>query len=125
MSKIYGYCRVSTKGQLEGNSLEQQREEILSRYANAEILEESFTGKTTNRPVFNKLIDKLGKGDILVITKLDRFCRSAKEGLELVEELRKRGVIIHILNMGLIEDTAMGKLILTTYLHLQSLKEIW
>ena len=116
MSKIYGYCRVSTKGQLEGNSLEQQREEILNRYENAEIIQESFTGTTTNRPVFNKLIDKLGKGDILVITKLDRFCRSAKEGLELVEELRKRGVIIHILNMGLIEDTAMGKLILTNLL---------
>lgn len=116
MSKIYGYCRVSTKGQLEGNSLEQQKEEILNRYENAEIIKESFTGTTTNRPVFNELISKLNKDDILVITKLDRFCRSAKEGLELVEELRERGVIIHILNMGLIEDTAMGKLILTNLL---------
>ena len=31
-SKIYGYCRVSSKGQLDNNSLEQQQEEILSKY---------------------------------------------------------------------------------------------
>lgn len=69
-----------------------------------------------DRPVFNKLLDKLQKNDTLVVTKLDRFCRTTKEGLELIDELSNRGIRIHILNMGLIEDTPMGKLIVTNLL---------
>lgn len=116
MSKIYGYARVSTKGQVDGNSLEQQEKEIKERYNNAEIFKESFTGTKMDRPIFNDIVDKLEKGDILVVTKLDRFCRKVSEGLELIETLMAKGVIIHILNMGLIEDTAMGKLIVTNLL---------
>ena len=59
---VYGYCRVSSKGQLDGNSLEGQREEILSRYSNAIIYQEQFTGKTVERPVFKEL---LGTGEQL------------------------------------------------------------
>ena len=78
---IYGYCRVSSKGQLDGNSLEGQKEEILARYSNAIIYQEQFTGKTVDRPVFKELLSLLNKGDMLVVTKLDRFCRSTDEGL--------------------------------------------
>ena len=35
--KIYGYCRVSSRGQLDNYSLEQQKQEILSKYDNAKI----------------------------------------------------------------------------------------
>ena len=38
---IYGYCRVSTKGQLEGNSIEEQEREIRARYPNVELIAES------------------------------------------------------------------------------------
>lgn len=116
MSKVYGYARVSTKGQLDGNSLGQQVREILNRYPNAEIYEEGYTGKTIDRPVFNKIIQELKCDDTLVVSKLDRFCRSTKEGLDLIDKLIKEGVKIHILNMGLIEDTPMGKLIITNLL---------
>lgn len=44
MNKIIGYCRVSSKGQLENNSLEQQEQEILSKYDNAEMFKEQYTG---------------------------------------------------------------------------------
>ncbi|WP_195970983.1 recombinase family protein [Clostridium thermobutyricum] len=115
-NKIYGYCRVSTKGQIENNSLDQQKEEIKSRYSNAICYAEGYTGKTTDRPVFNKIIDKLNIGDTLVVTKLDRLCRSTKEGLEIIEILKNKGIRIHILNMGLIEDTPMGNLIVTNLL---------
>ncbi|WP_195970929.1 recombinase family protein [Clostridium thermobutyricum] len=115
-NKIYGYCRVSTKGQIENNSLDQQKEEIKSRYSNAICYEEGYTGKTTDRPIFNKIIDKLNIGDTLVVTKLDRLCRSTKEGLEIIEILKNKGIRIHILNMGLIEDTPMGNLIVTNLL---------
>lgn len=112
----YGYIRVSTKAQLDNNSFEQQEKEILERYHDAEIYKEQFTGSSMDRPVFNKLLGKLQKNDTLVVTKLDRFCRTTKEGLELIDELSNRGIRIHILNMGLIEDTAMGKLIVTNLL---------
>lgn len=113
---IYGYCRVSTRGQLEGNSLEQQEKEILERYNNAIIYKEQFTGTSTDRPIFNQVINKLDKDDTLVCTKLDRFCRTTKEGLDLIDVLMNKGVRVHILNMGLIEDTAMGRLIITNLL---------
>ena len=113
---IYGYCRVSTYGQLDGYSLESQKNEILSRYPEAKIYEEQYSGKTTDRPVFNTVFDLLEADDTLVVCKLDRFCRNVKEGLESIEKLKDKGVRIHILNMGLIEDTAMGKLIITNLL---------
>lgn len=52
----------------------------------------------------------------MVVTKLDRFCRSAKEGLGYIDFLMNKGVKIYILNMGLIENTPMGRLILTNLL---------
>ena len=113
---IYGYCRVSSKGQLDNNSLEEQEQEILKKYPTAMISKEQFTGAKIDRPIFNDIIDKLSDGDTLVVTKLDRFCRSTEEGLRCIKELRNKGVSIHILNMGLIEDTPMGELIITNLL---------
>lgn len=114
-NKIVGYCRVSTKGQLEGNSIEEQSKSILERYPSAKIIEESYSG-AKDREVFNSIIDSLESGDTLVVTKLDRFCRSTKEGLQYIDLLMDKGVKIHILNMGLIEDTPMGRLIVTNLL---------
>lgn len=116
MSNIYGYIRVSTKKQLEGNSLEQQLGEITERYFNAKVYEEQFTSKTSERPVFKNLLSILENDDTLVVTKLDRFARSALEGIQTITELMNKGVKIHILNMGLIEDSHMGKLIVTNLL---------
>ncbi|WML35659.1 recombinase family protein [Clostridium sp. OS1-26] len=113
---IYGYCRVSTKAQIKGNSFEEQEEQILSRYINAIIEKEAYSGAKSDRKIFNELVDKLQNDDVLVVTKLDRFCRSTQEGLEYIDKLLKKGVKIHILNMGLIEDTPMGKLIVTNLL---------
>ena len=47
-----------------------------------------------------------------MITKLDRFARSAEDGVNLIKELLSKGIKVHILNMGLVEDTSMGRLIL-------------
>lgn len=114
-NKIVGYCRVSTKGQLEGNSIEEQSKSILERYPYAEIIEESYSA-AKDRDVFNRIIESLNNGDTLVVTKLDRFCRTTKEGLQYIDLLMDKGVKIHILNMGLIEDTPMGRLIVTNLL---------
>ena len=111
----YGYGRVSTLGQKDGNSLEEQSRQIKERYPDAVIIEEAYSG-AKDRPIFNKLLSELQDGDTLVVTKLDRFCRSVKEGLGYIDELLAKGVRIHILNMGLIEDTPMGRLMVTNLL---------
>lgn len=115
MGKIIGYVRVSTRGQLDGHSIEEQSQKILERYSNAEIIEESYSG-AKDREIFNKVLSTLETGDTLVVTKLDRFCRTTKEGLQYIDLLMGNGVKIHILNMGLIEDTPMGRLIVTNLL---------
>lgn len=113
---IYGYARVSTSGQKkDGNSLEDQRKQLEERNCNG-IIEEAYTGTKVERPKFTKLLASLNAGDTLVVTKLDRFARTAVDGVQKVQGLLRRGVRVHILNMGLIEDTPMGRLILTTML---------
>lgn len=114
-NKVIGYARVSTRKQLDGNSLEQQLGLITNRYPNAIVYEESKSS-VKERKVFNKVIESLNEGDTLVVTTLDRFCRTVKEGLEIIDLLMDNGVRIHILNMGLIEDTPMGRLIVTNLL---------
>lgn len=113
---IYGYARVSTTGQSkDGNSLEDQTK-ALQTYGCQEIVTEAFTGKSMERPAFSMLFQKLQEGDTLVVTKLDRFARTAIDGVSAVRELFNRGVRVHILNMGLVENTLTGNLILTVML---------
>ena len=47
---------------------------------------------------------------------MDRFARTAIEGVKTVRELFERGVKVHILNVGLVENTLTGNLILTVML---------
>lgn len=113
---IYGYARVSTTmQQKDGNSLEDQTK-LLESYGCQEIITEAFSGKTMERPQFQSLLGKLQEGDTLVVCKLDRFARTAIEGVQTVRDLFNRGVRVHILNMGLIENTLTGNLILTVML---------
>lgn len=112
----YGYARVSTVHQRkDGNSLEDQRNQMLQEGCDF-IIEEQFTGSRMDRPKFKRLCDQLNAGDTLVVCKLDRFARTVVEGALTCRELMQRGIRIHILNMGIIEDTPVGRLILTTFL---------
>ena len=108
---IYGYARVSTKGQAQdGNSLEAQEKALRESGAN-EIYVDAFTGTKTDRPEFDKLMNKIQKGDTLIVTKLDRFARSMSQGSELVSDLIERGIKVYILNIGVMDNTPSSKLI--------------
>ena len=108
---IYGYARVSTKGQAkDGNSLEAQEKALRESGAN-EIYVDAFTGTKTDRPEFDKLMNKIQKGDTLIVTKLDRFARSMSQGSELVSDLIERGIKVYILNIGVMDNTPSSKLI--------------
>ena len=113
---IYGYARVSTTGQArKGNSLDDQSNLIREKYPTAIIIEEAYSGAKT-RPKFSALLDRLQSGDTLVVTKLDRFCRTAKEGLEYIDRLESQGVSIHVLNMAMFDKSPTGKLMKTILL---------
>ena len=109
---IYGYARVSTVKQMRnGNSIENQVAK-LKEHGAQEIVTDSFTGTSMDRPNFTALLQRLQQGDTLIVTKLDRFARTAVEGGSIVKELHQRGVTINILNMGKADDTPMGNLML-------------
>ena len=108
---VYGYCRVSTQMQArDGNSLEAQKKLLIENGAE-KIYSDAFTGTKAHRPELDKLLAVLQAGDKLVITKLDRIARSASQGIELVQTLLDKGITVHVLNMGLLDNTPTGKLI--------------
>ncbi len=109
----YGYARVSTAGQAaDGNSLTDQQRKLWEAGC-SQVVCEAYTGTKMERPVFTDLLEQLTEGDTLVVTKLDRLARTAVQGVQTVETLMKRGINVHILNMGLVENTPVGRLMLT------------
>jgi DNA invertase Pin-like site-specific DNA recombinase len=107
----YGYARVSTLLQDLDSQIQSLQKEGCD-----EIYKDKFTGTKTNRPEFNKLLKLLKAGDTLVVTKLDRFARTTANGINIIKDLFEKGVKVHVLNMGLVEDTPTGCLILSVML---------
>ncbi|QHA30439.1 helix-turn-helix domain-containing protein (plasmid) [Bacillus paranthracis] len=101
----YGYARVSTLNQ----DLESQIQ-MLEKEECKKIYSEKFTGTKFDRPKFQELLSVLEKGDSLVVTKLDRFARSTEHAIQTIKMLFDKGVKVHILNMGIVEDTPTGRL---------------
>lgn len=113
---VYGYARVSTAKQAKnGNGLKEQEDALKAAGAQV-IVSDKYTGTKMERPELTKLLKELQAGDKLIVTKLDRFARTAAEGGTLVKELQERGVTFHILNMGVADDTPMGRLMTTMLL---------
>ncbi len=104
---IFGYARVSTNGQArDGNSLEVQINSL--REAGAEkIFSDVFSGSRNDRPELDKLLKIIQSGDNLIITKLDRIARSLMQGIQLIDSLNDKGVIIDVLNMGVIQHISI------------------
>lgn len=105
---IYGYARVSGTSQ----DLTEQTTKLEANGCQ-HIYSEKFTGTKKERPQFQKVLALLQEGDTLVVTKLDRFARSAVDAISLIKQLLKDGVRVHILNMGIVEDSNTGRLLLT------------
>ncbi|MGG0459946.1 recombinase family protein [Priestia aryabhattai] len=108
----YGYARVSSVGQ---NLTAQIRQ--LEEVGCDLVFKEKVSGrKKEDREQFNILLEKVQKGDTIVVTKLDRFARSTKDALSTIEYLNNKGVSLIVLNMGgdkVDTGTAIGKLMIT------------
>ncbi len=105
---IYAYGRVSTKEQ----NVEQQLAE-LERHKPDYRVSETFTGTTTDRPKFSKLIGDLSAGDTLVVREVSRLGRKASEVLELLDDLKIREVKLIIDNLDMDITSPAGKLLFT------------
>lgn len=103
---IYGYARVSSPDQ----DLTGQIDE-LKQMGCEKIYAEKFTGTTMRRPRFMTLTRRLKAGDMLVVTKLDRFARTASEGIQLIHKLTAKGVRVNVLNLGLLDNSTAGRLL--------------
>lgn len=120
---VFGYCRVSTlKQAAEGESLEVQRRQI-EGYAlmhglavDQIVVEEGVSGSipVSERPAAGPLFAQLTRGDVVIAPKLDRLFRSALDALQVVENLKGRGVKLHLLDLGGdIAGNGLSKLFLT------------
>ena len=113
---IYGYARVSTRGQAkDGNSLDAQVTALKNAGAET-IYTDVYSGAKMDRPQFIELLERIESGDTLVVAKLDRFARSITQGSEIISALIDRGVKVNILNLGILDNTPTSKLIRNVFL---------
>ena len=96
---IYGYCRVSTKKQM----IDRQIKNIKTAYPDAQLYLEHYTGTTTDRPVFQRLLKRLKEGDTLVFDSVSRMSRDADEGYSLYQELYDKNIRLIFLKEPLID----------------------
>src|SRR5258707_13525632 len=83
---LRGYARVSTDGQ----SLTAQVAELKAAGC-VEIFKEKISGAKSDRKQLARLIARLDKGDVLVVTRLDRLSRSTRDLLNLLGSIADKG----------------------------------
>lgn len=113
MSKIYGYVRVSSRDQNEDRQLAAMYERKVPR---GNIYLDKQSGKDFNRPMYQCLIRKMKRDDLLYIKSIDRLGRNYEEILEQWKMLtRMKQIDICVLDMPLL-DTRRGKDLMGTFL---------
>lgn len=85
---IYGYARISTNKQ----NIERQNRNILELYPNAKLINEVYTGTTSDRPKWNKLLEGINPNDTIVFDSVSRMSRNAQEGIDTYMALFNKGV---------------------------------
>ena len=91
---VFGYVKVSTAGQ----ALSEQKGTLKNSGASI-ILSEKYSGTTTARPQFAKLVEIIQPNDTLIVTKLEHFTRNIREALNLIADLLKEKIMIKILKL--------------------------
>ncbi|WP_442956750.1 recombinase family protein [Peptostreptococcus sp. D1] len=119
---IYGYCRATTSKQVENGYLDEQEKSITERYFGCIIVKEASLDMNI-KPDFDLIMNKLIVGDTIVVTKMDRFARSLSDACEIIQSIIDRGAKIHILDIGLLDDSIMGKLLYTTILSINEFEK--
>ncbi len=116
MSKI-GYIRVSS---IDQNT--DRQEVALKELKVDKIFTEKLSGKNTNRPELNKMLDYISEGDTLYIESISRLARSTKDLLSLVQILQEKDVDLVYLKENIDTTTPQGRFILTIFGALSELE---
>ena len=111
------YSRVSSPNQVREYSLEEQerrcreRCDLMGWRVRYLFREEGVSGATLNRPKFQIMLEKarMERFDILVFWKLDRFCRSLVDLVNIERELREYGISLHSVTEQIDTTTPVGK----------------
>jgi DNA invertase Pin-like site-specific DNA recombinase len=104
----YIYCRTSTTDQ----NVEQQAAYLMGKYPGFDhVICEQASGKTLDRPKFDKVRKSLRNGDTLVVQDMSRLGRNLREILEFVEECQQHGITLVLADLGADTSTPSGKLI--------------
>lgn len=107
---MYGYARVSTTDQEAG--LEAQKRDLIAAIGLTAAYHIERASAVGDRPVLEKLLLGLKRGDVLIVTKLDRLARNVGHLSEIVERIEKVGASLRILALGMDTATPTGKLML-------------
>lgn len=106
---IYGYARVSTNGQTLASQNAQ-----LDAAGCAKVYSEKISGSHSDRPMLAKLLRRLERGDVLMVTRLDRLARSTRDLLNILDIVAKAGAGFKSLNDSWADTTTPhGRLMLT------------
>ncbi|MFJ2429536.1 recombinase family protein [Pseudomonas sp. NPDC087804] len=107
MSRTFLYARVSTSGQFTENQTQEVKAAGFDVQA-SRVIEETISGSVAakERPGFQKLLDRMESGDVLIVTKLDRLGRNAMDVRQTVETLAENGIRVHCLALGGVDLTS-------------------
>ena len=107
MSRTFLYCRVSTSNQFTANQVQEVKASGFDVQP-GRVVEETVSGSTAaaERPGFQKLLDRMESGDVLIVTKLDRLGRNAMDVRQTVEHLSSNGIRVHCLALGGVDLTS-------------------
>lgn len=112
MGRTFAYCRVSTADQTTDNQITEIKAAGFE-VADHRIITETVSGSVAanERPQFSRLLDRLERDDVLLVTKLDRLGRNAMDVRATVERLAAIGVRVHCLALGGVDlSSAAGKM---------------
>jgi len=107
MPRTFAYCRVSTIGQTTENQIQEIKAAGFDLQPQR-VIEETISGSTSTsgRTGFNKLLERMESGDVLVVTKLDRLGRNAIDVQSTVHMLERKGIRVHCLALGGVDLTS-------------------
>ena len=106
-----GYVRVST---LEQNE-ERQKIELKEKVGVEKIFTDKLSGKDTNRPGLQTMLDFVREGDTLYVSEFSRLARSTKDLLDIVTKLKEKKVELISLKENFDTNTPAGELAMTLF----------
>lgn len=113
-----GYIRVSTVEQHE----DRQVKDLTENAKVSKVFIDKLSGKDTNRPQLNAMIDYVREGDTVVVSEYSRLARSTRDLIDIIETLQNKGVTVISMKEKLDTSTPQGEFMLTVFAGIATLE---